>query len=224
MWNLDPPADFQGLRPDLPLTVYYRHLPHWRQQGATYFVTFHLDDALPEPKIRELQTIRRQWQAKHPPPRTKAEWEAYAREVTVKAERWLDQGHGRCYFAKPDHAQLLANSLLYFQDQRYRVFCYTVMPNHCHVLVRPLGRHKLEAILGSWKGYVAHQINRAYNRKGALWQQESYDRIVRDEEHLYRIIQYIGHNAARARIERSRWVRWIHPQWEQAGWRFVDEQ
>ena len=36
-WNLDPPPGFQGLREDLPLRTYTRHMPHWRQDGATYF-------------------------------------------------------------------------------------------------------------------------------------------------------------------------------------------
>lgn len=48
MWDLCPPPDFQGLRPDRPLTMYHRKLPHWRQDGATYFVTFHLADSLPK--------------------------------------------------------------------------------------------------------------------------------------------------------------------------------
>jgi REP element-mobilizing transposase RayT len=220
MWNLDPPPDFRGLDPDLPVAVYYRHLPHWRQEGATYYVTFHLTDALPQAKIRELQAIRREWEAKQPPPRTEAQWESYAREVTVKAERWIDEGHGRCYFRASEHAKLLADALLHFQDKRYLVSCFTVMPNHCHLVVKPYPGHELEKILQAWKGYVSHQVNLAHNQTGSIWQQESYDRIVRDEEHLYRVIQYIGRNAAKAGIDRRDWVRWIHPAWQQAGWDF----
>ena len=43
-WSLPAPPGFQGLREDLSLTVYERHLPHWRQDGATYLVTFRLAD------------------------------------------------------------------------------------------------------------------------------------------------------------------------------------
>ena len=32
MFNLAGPPDFRGLDPYLPVTVYYRHLPHWRQE------------------------------------------------------------------------------------------------------------------------------------------------------------------------------------------------
>lgn len=57
-WNLDPPPGFQGLREDLPLQVYTRHMPHWRQAGATYFVTFRLGDSLPEARLLELERLK----------------------------------------------------------------------------------------------------------------------------------------------------------------------
>ena len=53
-WNREAPPGFQGLHSDIPVTFYYRHLPHWRQDGATYFVTFRLADSLPQMKLREL--------------------------------------------------------------------------------------------------------------------------------------------------------------------------
>jgi hypothetical protein len=68
MWNLPPPPGFQGLREDLPLDAYVRHLPHWRQPGATYFVTFRLADSLPKVKLDELAGLRREWERLNPPP------------------------------------------------------------------------------------------------------------------------------------------------------------
>src|ERR1043165_9368570 len=64
-WNLAPPPTFQGLREDLPLEVYQQVLPHWRQDGATYFVTFRLADSLPHEKLEELRTFKAEWQKKH---------------------------------------------------------------------------------------------------------------------------------------------------------------
>jgi len=64
-WNLEPPPDFQGLCPNIPVTFYFRHLPHWRQDGATYFVTFRLNDSLPQAKLRELESLKREFAAKH---------------------------------------------------------------------------------------------------------------------------------------------------------------
>jgi putative transposase len=46
---VDPEADFQ---------VYRRNLPHRRQAGVTYFVTFHLADSLPAQKLAALEEQR----------------------------------------------------------------------------------------------------------------------------------------------------------------------
>ena len=134
----------------------------------------------------------------------------------------MDEGYGECVFGDAGVAQLMADACLYFQEQRHLTFCYCVMPNHCHVVVKPLGEYELEDILDSWKGYVGNQVNKRLGRQGQLWQQESFDRIVRDEEHLFRIIQYIGNNPAKARLPRDLWHRWLHPDWEAAGWGFRD--
>src|SRR6516165_10187995 len=66
MWNLPAPPGFQGLHPDKPVTVYQRHLPHWRQEGATYFVTFRLADSLPQYKLDELAALKEESERRHP--------------------------------------------------------------------------------------------------------------------------------------------------------------
>ena len=132
----------------------------------------------------------------------------------------MDEGHGECVFHRPELARVMADAMVYFQDKRCVTFCYVVMPNHCHAVVKPIAGYELETILESWKGYVGHDVNRRLRRKGALWQDESYDRIIRDEEHLYRVVQYIGNNPSKARLPREMWHRWIHPEWEVAGWGF----
>ena len=122
-FNLDPPANFRGLHPDLPITVYRRHLPHWRQEGATYFVTFRLGDALPQEKLDFLKGLRADWELRHPEPRSEKDWEDYAREFTGRAERWLDEGYGACHFRQRPWVDDLKERLHYFQDDRYFLSC-----------------------------------------------------------------------------------------------------
>lgn len=223
MFNLPPPPGFLGLDEHRPVTFYHRHLPHWRQDDATYFVTFRLADSLPQEKLRQLKAMRKQWEALHPQPRSEKDWEAFARDLVRKVDRWLDEGHGACYFSEERYAKVMHEALLYFQDQRYFASCWVIMPNHCHLVIRPFPGFSLEKILQVCKGYVAGQINRQLGTQGTFWQEESFNRIIRDEEHLWRVVQYIGHNPARAGIEPSRWWRWIHPEWERLGWRFEDQ-
>ena len=220
-FNLLPPPGFRGLDPNVPIAGYHRHLPHWRQAGATYFVTFHLGDALPQEKLEFLKRLRAEWERTHPPPRSEDDWQAYADDVTNSAERWLDEGYGACHFRERRWCDDLQQRLWHFQNQRYFLSCSVIMPNHCHALLRPYDGFELEDLLGPMKGVTARHINLALGTTGTLWAAESYDRIVRDEEHLWLIIQYMGRNPRQSGLaHQAAWRRWIHPDWEACGWGF----
>ena len=219
-FNLPPPPNFRGLHPDLPIQTYQRHLPHWRQAGATYFVTFRLADSIPQQHLQSLKRWREVWERQNPEPRSETQWKALAREITAKTERWLDEGYGKCVLADQEIAGLMEASLLKFQYERYLVPALTIMPNHVHCLMKPLDDFELETILQNLKGYVARRYNEKRSRSGQLWEQESYDRIVRDEEHLFRILQYIGNNGKKAGLRDDQYRRWLLPEWIEAGWYF----
>jgi hypothetical protein len=42
-----------------------RHLPHWRQTGTTYFVTFRQDDSIPASILAEWADVRARWYRAH---------------------------------------------------------------------------------------------------------------------------------------------------------------
>jgi hypothetical protein len=232
-FHLDPPPGFSGLRDDLPVTRYRRNLPHWRQDGATYFTTFRLNDSLPGESLAELKQIRADWERRNPPPRTMEQQTELATILGRRSEYWLDQGFGSCFFKETRHRVTLENALRFFDvrrepsdreqaSSRYELGAYVVMPNHAHALVRPLipDRFPLEKIEQSWKRFVSREINRARGASGAIWFEESYDRIVRDAEHLYRCLQYIGRNAEKAGLAEGESSRWVRPEWEDGGWGF----
>jgi REP element-mobilizing transposase RayT len=136
----------------------------------------------------------------------------------------LDEGYGACHFREQRWCEVLRQRLEHFQDQRYQLSCWAIMPNHFHAVIRPFDGHTLEDLLGAIKGVAARHLNKALAADGALWAEECYDRIVRDEEHLWRVIQYIGRNPRVAGLAgEAAWRRWIHPAWEEAGWTFCDE-
>ena len=219
-FNLPAPPGFRGLHPDLPIRRYVRHLPHWRQAGATYFVTFRLADSIPQKQLQALKRWREHWEREHPEPRDEKDWEHLAREITTRTEAWLDEGYGECVFHNAALAQEMGKSLLHFQHERCLTACFTVMPNHIHTVIKLLGEYELEDLLESIKGFISRKVNRTLDRSGQLWEQESYDRIIRDEEHLYRVVQYIGRNPGKAGLPESQWHRWLLPEWKDAGWMF----
>jgi REP element-mobilizing transposase RayT len=233
-WNREPPPSFQGLRDDLPLTCYARHLPHWRQAGATYFVTFRLADSLPQEKLRELESLRTEWRkgerdaepallaASAHSNATRSDLNSLAREIIERVERWLDQGYGECWLKRNDVARMAAEAMQHFDQQEYELGCYVVMPNHVHAIIRPFSAddEALSKVLHSRKLWMASSINKLVGREGAVWQDESFDRIIRDEEHLYRCIQYIGRNPKFAGLHPAVCQLWIQPTWRELGWDF----
>jgi REP element-mobilizing transposase RayT len=148
----------------------------------------------------------------------------FAREITSRIERWMDEGYGSCVFRDSRFSDLMSESLLHFQDQRHFTSCFVIMPNHVHAVLQPINGHELEDCLQRIKQYIAMRVNRALDRSGALREEESHDRIIRDEEHLWNVVQYIGNNPARARLTCNQRVRWIHPDWKAAGWDFLDHE
>mgnify|MGYP002624265700 CR=1 FL=1 len=237
-FNRDPPASFRGFHDDLPITFYHRNLPHWRQDGAHYFVTFRLADSLPQSKLNELKSLRRAFFASMgiagrrtdrrsvllPTDEATKKWEEFTRQQMQRVEKWLDQGMGSCVLKRPELSSIVTDALHHFDNDRYELCCYVVMPNHVHLILKPLQPdvHPLEKLLQSRKRQSAYQINLALHQTGQLWQEESFDRIIRDPDHLYQCIEYIGDNPRRAGLDVSSIPRWVRPEWVRLGWGFGD--
>jgi len=128
------------------------------------------------------------------------EKERIAADFAEKIEAHLDQAHGECLLRNPEVAALVEKALLHFDGERYLLGSYVIMPNHIHVLVRPLMEHKLSDILHSWKSFTASEANKVLGRSGPFWQDESFDHIVRDESQLERFHRYICENPIRAKL------------------------
>lgn len=75
------------------------------------------------------------------------------------------------------------------------------MPNHVHLLLQPFPEYSLSKILHSLKSYTAQKINGELNREGRLWQEESYDRIVRGPEEFSHFKEYIRRNPEVAQVK-----------------------
>jgi REP element-mobilizing transposase RayT len=98
---------------------------------------------------------------------------------------------------RPTERTLVADALRYFDGERYDLYAYVVMPDHVHVLVRPLAPFALTPTLFSWKGFTANRLQRLHARAGVIWQHESYDRVVRSERGLQYVVRYIVDNPPR---------------------------
>ncbi|CAN5524351.1 hypothetical protein BH18VER2_BH18VER2_10200 [soil metagenome] len=197
---------FRGFDPRGEVEIKRRHLPHWEQKGATYFVTFRLADAVPESVLAEWREERERWLKFHPQPWDWKTSREYVRLCEESREQWLDQGHGSCLLRERDYADIVRDALLYFHVERYLLDDFVIMPNHVHLLVKPLGDHPLGEILRSWKSFTAKAINQLRGREGTVWMAESFDTIVRDLDHLDAIRQYIAHNPEKGHLREGEFL------------------
>jgi carbamoylphosphate synthase large subunit/REP element-mobilizing transposase RayT len=197
---------FRALDPHGEIQKHQRNLPHWEQPDATYFVTFRLADAIPQDVLRQWKEELETWRKFHPEPWNTATKYEYQKRFQDNREHWLDKGHGQCLLKKSDVAEIVVTALRHFDRDRYVLDAFVVMPNHVHVLVRLAQGRALADILHSWKSFSSKAINRLLGRAGRLWQEESYDRIVRDWNELSRYRDYIVRNPEKAKLSAGEFV------------------
>ncbi len=87
----------------------------------------------------------------------------------------------------------------------YDLFAATVMPTHVHVVLRPIAGVSLARVTKGIKGVAAKEVNARRGTRGALWQDESYDRIMRDDKEMAEKIEYIFNNAVRRGLCEDGW-------------------
>jgi putative transposase len=88
---------------------------------------------------------------------------------------------------------------LHFQRQsgRASVHAFALMPDHIHVVLSATGRGvALPEILRDFKGYTTH-LYHELGFRGPLWQRSFYDHVVRRQDDLVAICQYVLANPVR---------------------------
>jgi hypothetical protein len=105
---------FRPMDPHGELHRRRRNLPHWEQEGATYFVTFRLADAVPQDLLRKWREELEVWLKFHPEPWDAATKLDYQKRFQDNRERWLDQGHGECLLKNEEVSAIVIDSLRHF--------------------------------------------------------------------------------------------------------------
>lgn len=193
------------LNPSEPIHITRQNLPHWRQDGTTYFVTSRLADSLPKHVIEPWQAKRSAWLREHQATSLDdlaLEWHLdYHRLFTDAFHQLLDSGHGSCFLAQNDCAAILTGKMTEGHGTCFDLGAWCIMPNHFHAILTPNRGSVLGDIIQHWKGGSAFAINRLIGRRGTLWQSEPYDHIVRSESQLQRLNAYVADNPMKAGLQ-----------------------
>ena len=175
------------------ITEYRRNLPHINPENAVFFITYRLAGSLPKHILEQ---------------------SSYDKEISEnptnyfeKLEALLDSETGE--LLKPEIAEIVTESLWYYDKKYYTLLAYCIMHNHVHLLINTNNYpyKNLFSIMKVIKGVSARKVNKFRHKTGQLWHHESYDRMVRDRNELASTISYIKNNPVKAGLVEN-WKTW----------------
>lgn len=201
-------------------SFYRRNLPHWQPQGAEYFITFRLAGTLPQVALDKIKRYRKQlsgieYSDDIPDLRIQIQ-----RKIFQTYEKYLDEQHtGPTWLKNQEIAEVVKEAIHYRDRSKYDLYTYCIMPNHVHLVFKHLinenkvdkedNSYPITDILRNMKRHTAYKCNQILNRKGAFWQSESYDRVIRDQDELENTIRYTLNNPVKAALVKT-WKDWPH--------------
>lgn len=124
------------------------------------------------------------------------------------------------YLAEPEIAELVSDSIKFFDGKKFNLIAFTILSNHFHIIAEPISINfidkertkkvlndgsdaemqqqegsvtfvEVENIMRSIKDFTENRANELLGRKGEFWENESFDYAVGDKETLLEIIEYI---------------------------------
>jgi len=109
--------------------------------------------------------------------------------------------NGRDQF-RPDARDAVLHCCLKGNNYKFTLHAVVVMPEHVHMLLTPMNDpngwpYGLPDILKSLKGASARAVNKVLGASGPVWQEESFDHVLRSEDSLEEKREYIRQNPVR---------------------------
>jgi putative transposase len=157
------------------------YLPHFDADTLIQFITFRLADSLPKAIFDELTAAG-----------------SGSADLRQRIEATVDSGLGSCALRDPVVATMVQDALRHVDGERYKLFAWTIMPNHVHVPIEQNMGFPLGDIARSWKSFTAKTANKQLGRTGVFWEPDYFDRYIRDQAHFDAAVHYIHENPVKA--------------------------
>ncbi|HYT92991.1 MAG TPA: transposase [Gemmataceae bacterium] len=141
-----------------------------------------------------------------------AEQHGFHRKLSARWEACLDECHGACVLRRPELRTIVADSLRYFDGERYLLTDFVVMPNHVHVLVAFPDAEQLTKQAYSWKHFTGVNINKVLGQRGRFWEVDGFDHLVRSADQFEYLRTYIAENPRQARLQPGEYIHYTRDQ------------
>ena len=201
--------------PDQELNISSHYREHWSQAGAIVFITFRTHDSIPKSVLKQWEREKQDWierigyrghWSEQIPKLSDESRLLFKKHFNRKRERHLDTFQGKCPLRHPQLAQIVADSLMFFDGERYRMGDFVVMPNHVHLLASFPTAEAMVKQCDSWMHFTAFEINKQLGQKGKLWQQEPFDHLVRSALQYDYLRNYIARNPREANLRPNEYL------------------
>ena len=201
-----------------------RNMPHIDMPGHLTFVTFRLADSMPRDIVEQWHHELVVWFQEHGLGGRTIEEVFKADDVDellknelrrFKNRRWhghLDDCHGACVLRSKQTRNLVEESFLHFEGDRYDLERFVIMPNHVHLLLQMRPGFPLRKQLTETMRYSGRRVNTLLKQDGAFWQSEPFDHVVRSEAQFEYLQQYISENPQKAGLSEGEYSLWIRPK------------
>jgi putative transposase len=108
-----------------------------------------------------------------------------------------------------DYAKYKRNILKYKQKYNFKLYAYTLMPNHVHLLLEPELQQNVREIMKSLNLSYSLWHNRRYGCVGHVWQGRYRRRFIKDDNDFLVCMAYIEMNPVKAGlVENPQSYKW----------------
>ena len=166
-------------------------------------ITFRLNDSVPKKVIKQWKIqLNNENLDNHTDVNSKDDacdnYSDNQKKLLILIDKYEDAGYGECILKNERAAEIVHEALFYYNNKKYNIISWCIMPNHVHVLLEISNNISLSEILHSWRSYSSKSINKLLKRIGKLWMTEYFDRYIRDNTHFNKVIDYIHNNPVKA--------------------------
>jgi putative transposase len=176
-------------------------LPHWEVEDRPHFITIRCAGSLPLEGRKKISEIYASIRVTNP---ASSQFALLQRQYFVTCEKYLDHTTGVRPFADAEAAKIVIAAWTNLEASHgWKIPCYAVMPNHVHFIMESsaTASKPLRDSICHFKGKVARLVNKLHGRRGPFWQTDWFDRWLRNEEEIHRVVDYIHNNPVKAGLD-----------------------
>ncbi|MGC9361959.1 MAG: REP-associated tyrosine transposase [Candidatus Syntrophosphaera sp.] len=181
------------------------HLPHIQLEGQIISLTWRLAFTLPKNILDLQEALKKDLEEtdRNEASRLSNRYASY-----IKKLEELDTFLGKCEvdglsLCADENARILISAINFHDNKMYDLHCYCIMPNHVHILVKPLlgkdgAYYKISTIVQRLKTYTANMFNQHRGSRGKIWHRDYFDRYIRNPVDYRNVVKYILENPVKA--------------------------